>query len=475
VSGREQLAVLGRLHDELSSKGIQYWLFGGWAVDFHAGSVSRAHDDLDIAIWSADEDRVWALLEADRWRAAPDEDADGYRAYQRDGIRLEVALLAIDQQGNVYTPLRDGRGEWPRAAFQEDILELGGARARVISLNALKADKAQKRSDPKAAAKDGQDLERLARLAWPMLVAGTITRDDVRTPAGFNADGLGGSATYFALAARLFAPVSVVATAGPDFMPAFKAAVDGSAVDQTSVLTSELPTYRWRAEHDYESGTTRNETSDQGAYRTFVPVLTPQQRKSRIVFLGSMEPRHQLRVLEQLEKPWVVGGDTMKLYIWNQAEALEPVLERLDYLFLNASEAMALARAKSIEEASVSLRSHYNLRGLVIKEGPGGATLYRENSEIHLPALPVDPPTDPTGAGDAVAAGFLGCLAEHHDETEDILRLALGYAMVMASFAIQQFSVRGLQSITRADVEDRMVSMKWTQTLPSAASGEGKD
>ena len=183
---------------------------------------------------------------------------------------------------------------------------------------------------------------------WRLLVAGTITRDDVRTPMGANTDGLGGSATYFSLAARLFAPVSIVATAGPDFMPAFVAAQRGTGSDLRSVVASDLPTYRWFAEHDYETGTTRNERSDQGAYRGFSPSLTPDQRRIPIVFLGSMEPRHQLRVLEQLEHPWLVAGDTMKLYIREQPDALEPVLQRLDYLFLNASEAMALATASAV-------------------------------------------------------------------------------------------------------------------------------
>ena len=302
---------------------------------------------------------------------------------------------------------------------------------------------------------------------WRLLVAGTITRDDVRTPMGAHTDGLGGSATYFSLAARLFAPVSIVATAGPDFMPAFVAAQRGTGSDLRSVVASDLPTYRWFAEHDYETGTTRNERSDQGAYRGFSPSLTPDQRRIPIVFLGSMEPRHQLRVLEQLEHPWLVAGDTMKLYIREQPDALEPVLQRLDYLFLNASEAMALAKVDTIEAASAQLRHRFRLRGLVIKEGPKGATLYRQGEDIHLPALPVDPPIDPTGAGDAVAAGFLGCLAEQQVENEETVRLALGYAMVLASFTIQHFSVHGLQPITRADVEARMAAMAW-QGQPTA-------
>lgn len=236
----------------------------------------------------------------------------------------------------------------------------------------------------------------------------------------------------------------------------------GTDADLESVSLAEVPTYRWRAEHDYETGTTRAETSEQGAYLAFEPRLTTEQRQTPIVFLGSMEPRHQLRVLEQLDHPEVIAGDTMTLYIREQPAVLEQVLQRLDYLFLNAAEALALARVQTIEQASAELRGRFRLRGLIIKEGPRGATLYRERGEIHLPAFPVDPPVDPTGAGDAVAGGFLGCLAERQREDEGSLRLALAYAMALASFAIQRFSVEGLRTLTRADVEARMNAMAWT-------------
>jgi sugar/nucleoside kinase (ribokinase family) len=291
---------------------------------------------------------------------------------------------------------------------------------------------------------------------WPLLVAGTITRDDVRTPMGSNRDGLGGSATYFTLAGHLFAPVRVIGTVGPDFAGTFRDAMPQTGVDLRGVMDSSDPTYRWNAVHDYATGTTSFETSDQGAYRHFDPVVLPDQRSTPIIFLGSMQPRYQLQVLEQLDHPWLVAGDTMRLYIREQRQALEPVLERLDYLFLNGAEAMALAETTTVEAAAESLRHRYRLRGLVIKEGPRGATLYRASEAIHLPALPVDPPIDPTGAGDAVAGGFLGHLAQVQREDSESVRQALAYAMVMASFTIQHFSVAGLQGLTRPAVEARM-------------------
>jgi len=296
--------------------------------------------------------------------------------------------------------------------------------------------------------------------AWPVLVAGTITRDDVRTPMGANQDGLGGSATYFSLAAHLFAPVQVIATVGPDFASTFRKAMPSAGVDLRGVPEASEPTYRWNAVHDYTTGTTSFETSDQGAYRHFDPLLLPDQRATPIIFLGSMQPRYQLQVLEQLEHPWLVAGDTMRLYIREQRAALEPVVERLDYLFLNGAEAMALAETTTVEAAADRLRHRYKLRGLVLKEGPRGATLYRAEEAIHLPALPVDPPTDPTGAGDAVAGGFLGHLAQVQHEDPATVRTALAYAMVMASFTIQHFSVAGLRGLTWAAVEARMATLE---------------
>src|SRR3954452_16132618 len=84
VRDDEQLAALAELHELLAGRGIDYWLFGGWAVDFHADAVSRAHDDLDIAVWAADRVRVGELLAGAGWRLEADESADGYVVYARD-------------------------------------------------------------------------------------------------------------------------------------------------------------------------------------------------------------------------------------------------------------------------------------------------------------------------------------------------------------------------------------------------------
>ena len=50
-----------------------------------------------------------------------------------------------------------------------------------------------------------------------ILVVGSVALDTVETPFGRVRDALGGSATYFATAASLYAPVRLVAVVGTDF------------------------------------------------------------------------------------------------------------------------------------------------------------------------------------------------------------------------------------------------------------------
>jgi hypothetical protein len=152
------LAALAELDPLLRRHDVHYWLFGGWAVDFHAGRVTRDHGDIDIAIYTDDCTRLAALLRDQGWVHRPDVGEDGYTSYERRHVRLEVAFLARDERGQVYTPLENGRGEWPADSFGEEVAQLRGVHARVVSRESLIADKSIVRSDTVTAAKDRADL-----------------------------------------------------------------------------------------------------------------------------------------------------------------------------------------------------------------------------------------------------------------------------------------------------------------------------
>jgi hypothetical protein len=163
-SAAAQLVAIGWLQALFTEHAIDYWVFGGWAVDLHVGRVTREHADVDVAVWRADLDRIRVLLEAERWEHAPEPGEDGYTGYERDGIRIEFAFLARDESGGVYTPIVDGRGEWPPGSFGDTTAEVDGVRAHVVELASLIEDKSGPRDNPIALAKDRADVARLTAL-----------------------------------------------------------------------------------------------------------------------------------------------------------------------------------------------------------------------------------------------------------------------------------------------------------------------
>jgi hypothetical protein len=159
-----QLETIGWLHTVFSEQGIDYWLFGGWAVDFHAGRVMREHADIDVAIWATDSNLIRRLLEDEGWIHAPEPAEDGYTGFERGDTRLELAFLAADETGTVYTPLKEGQGDWPAGSFGNEQAAVAGVVARVVGLMALIEDKSGPRQDPAVAAKDRSDVAVLSAL-----------------------------------------------------------------------------------------------------------------------------------------------------------------------------------------------------------------------------------------------------------------------------------------------------------------------
>ncbi len=132
-----QLSAIARLRDLCAKEGIDYWLVGGWAVDFYAGSLTRAHNDVDIAVWLKDVPRLMEVLEEDGWRHAPLDDEDGGTGYQLGSVRLELTYLVRGPDGVIFTPLRRGRGQWSEEALADDVRELRGVHSRLLGLGPL--------------------------------------------------------------------------------------------------------------------------------------------------------------------------------------------------------------------------------------------------------------------------------------------------------------------------------------------------
>lgn len=160
-----QLEAIDRLHNLFGRHEIDYWLFGGWAVDFHAQRITRTHADIDMAVWKDDLDRVDMVLNRAGWKRGTQLGEDGYTEYANGSIRLDLAFLARDEMNVVYTPLADGRGHWPRGAFGNDVIVLEGVSAHIVALSSLIEDKSEPHGDdPTTAMRDQADVAVLIHL-----------------------------------------------------------------------------------------------------------------------------------------------------------------------------------------------------------------------------------------------------------------------------------------------------------------------
>jgi len=300
--------------------------------------------------------------------------------------------------------------------------------------------------------------------AIDLAVVGTVALDDVATPAGKADAVLGGSATYFSVAASLFARVGLVAVVGDDFPRPFRELLAARDIDLSGLETAHGRTFHWAGRYDGAMNAATTLKTDLNVLETFSPSLGEGHRQAPYVFLANTAPAIQLSVLSQLTKPRLVVADTMNLWIDVARDGLLEVLRRVDGLVVNDEEARSLSGARNLIAAGKRLLG-MGPRFVIVKKGEHGAFLFGRDRSYALPSYPLEDVRDPTGAGDSFAGGLMGALAASgRFETADVAR-AMVYGTVTASYAVSTFSLDGLSKVSRSDVEGRAEDLRRFVTL----------
>ena len=289
----------------------------------------------------------------------------------------------------------------------------------------------------------------------PVLVVGSIALDSVETPFGKADHVLGGSGTFFSASASHLTPVQLVGVVGNDYpldqlQPLAKRGVDLAGVEQ-----ADGASFRWRGRYRHDLNSAETLETHLGVFSHFAPKIPDQFRRTPFVFLANIDPRLQMSVLDQVERPQLVACDTMNFWIESRRPDLLALFERVDMVLLNDGEARQLTEKTNLVHASRWILDR-GPKYVVIKKGEHGAFLFSRDSVFFAPAYPLESVFDPTGAGDSFAGGFIGYLARTGSLDEASMRRAVIYGSAMGSFAVEQFSIGRVLEVTREEIEARV-------------------
>jgi sugar/nucleoside kinase (ribokinase family) len=286
-------------------------------------------------------------------------------------------------------------------------------------------------------------------------VVGSVAFDALESPYGKVERTVGGAATYFAVAASFFAPVSLVAIVGDDFRSTDEAVFRGRHIDTEGLERAAGKTFFWAGRYSENLNERVTLATDLNVFAGFKPKLPEKYKSSKYVFLANIAPDLQRDVLKQVKgTPKLAALDTMNYWIERTPAELRETLKHVDILMINDSETRQLSNEHNLLRAA----KHIFKMGpstLVVKRGEYGAMMVDKRGVFCVPAFPLEEPHDPTGAGDSFAGGFMGYLAGAKDLSDATLRRAMVYGSVMGSFTVERFGLDRLRVLKRSEIHAR--------------------
>jgi len=288
-----------------------------------------------------------------------------------------------------------------------------------------------------------------------ILVVGSLAYDDVHTPYDSRREVLGGAASYFSLAACLYAPVRLMGVVGDDFRGSDLERLRVKGIDLAGVEHAEGRSFRWLGKYDHDLAAAETINTDLGVFGDWEPTVPSAFADSEFVFLANILPEIQGRMLEQVRAPKAVALDTMNYWIERRRDALAAVMTRVDIVTVNEAEARQFCGTHNVLKAAREILA-LGPRAVVIKRAEYGALLLTKDRIFWTPAYPLEEVRDPTGAGDAFAGGMLGHLAQSGTLDDPTLCRAVLHGTVCASFAVEDFSVDGIERADRSAIDRRV-------------------
>ena len=288
-------------------------------------------------------------------------------------------------------------------------------------------------------------------------VVGSIALDSLKTCKGNHDDLLGGSATYFSIAASKFTPVEVIGIVGNDFPKSCWNIFNSKNINSKNIIEETGNTFRWGGEYSDDYSSRKTLFTELGVFEHFKPNIVSSSTDQGILFLANIHPSLQLDVLHQMKNNIsLVVSDTMNLWIDLDVDGLHKVIENSDIFLLNDEEARQLTGNDSLINAGKSLLNK-GPKIVIVKMGAKGSLLITNDNIIEIPSVPNIEVFDPTGAGDSFAGGLIGYIAKNG---QDDMISAMLYASAIASFTVSGFGIDKIINLNLNEIESRVQTLK---------------
>ena len=288
-----------------------------------------------------------------------------------------------------------------------------------------------------------------------LLVVGSTAFDTIETPFGTKANCLGGSSTYFTLAASLFTEVRLVSVVGTDFPDESRQLLADRGAKLDGLEVADGKTFSWSGKYSADMNSRETLDCQLNTFGGFAPKVPESFVETPFVFLANSAPATQSSVLSQVKSPVFTVADTMDLWINTAREDLAELLKGVDGLIVNDEEVKLMTGESNLIRAGRALMA-MGPNVAIVKKGEHGAFLFtNDDCQQALPAYPTDKVVDPTGAGDSFAGGFMGYLAGCDGLTAANMKRAMAYGTVTASLTVEGFGVDRIAEADRAEVDQR--------------------
>tara|TARA_B110000116_G_scaffold56637_1_gene48116 strand:- start:221 stop:1111 length:891 start_codon:yes stop_codon:yes gene_type:complete len=288
-----------------------------------------------------------------------------------------------------------------------------------------------------------------------ILAVGSIAYDSIQTPKGNRERILGGSCTYFSVAASSYTTVDIIGIVGKDFDTESWNIFKKYNINTKNVEIADGKTFSWGGIYNNDYSKRDTLFTELGVFENFVPNID-SNIKNPILYLGNIQPQLQLDVISKVKTPYLIAADSMNLWIDLFPDKVKELISKVDLFMLNDEEAQQLTNKTNLEDIADDLLN-LGPKIIIIKKGGKGSLLAYKNKKISIPVVPNTPLYDPTGAGDSFAGGVLGYISNHGLENPED---AVIHGTAVASYTVSGFGLENLYKLREDDLNKKIQQIK---------------